>query len=330
MESRYGITIAGTGAYAPSNVITNHDLEQRVDTSDEWIRTRTGICERHIAADDEPTSAMAFEAAARALDAAGMDADELDLIIVATLSPDTVMPNTACHLQRRLKATRAACFSLEAACTGFLYGLQAGADMIRAGTFSNALIVGAEKLSAYTNWEDRNTCVLFGDGAGAAVLKRAPADGDALLGGFLAADGNYTDLLIIPGGGSLAPAARNEQGERTNFIQMAGREVFKLAVNIMAEACEKALAKSGCSIDDVRWLIPHQANIRIIKGVGRRLGLEDERVAVNVDRYGNTSAATIPLMLDELVRGDQVKKGDLLLLTAFGGGITWGAQLIRW
>ncbi len=327
---RYGITIAGTGSYAPERVLTNHDLEQMVETSDEWIQTRTGIRERHIAGPDQATSDLAAEAARRALENAGVAADDLDLIIVATLSPDNPFPNTACHVQRKLAAPNAACFSLEAACSGFLYALEVGSSMLRGGGYRNALIVGAEKMSTYVDWEDRNTCVLFGDGAGAVVLKRVEADLDSLLACHLGADGRFTDLLHVPAGGSAMPLTAERLDDRLQYIKMNGREIFKLAVNAMVEACGTVLDKAGIGIDQIRWLVPHQANTRIIQAVGKRLNIAEERVFMNLSRYGNTSAATIPLCLDEIARNGQVQSGDYVLLTAFGGGLTWGSLLLRW
>jgi len=330
MALNYGITIAGTGSYLPSRILTNEDLERMVDTSDIWIQERTGIRERRLAADDETTSQMASQAGRRALEAAGMEPADLDLIVVATLTGDTSMPNTACYVQKLLGGPATASFSLEAACTGFLYAMQVAADMIRVGTFRNALVIGAEKLSHVTDWTDRNTCVLFGDGAGAAVLRACKPEDDSLQASYLQADGAYTHLLEIPAGGTAKPLTHAGLDARDNCIQMAGREVFKLALSGMVEASQKVLEASGLTVDDIRWLIPHQANLRIIRSVGSRLKMPTERVYINVDRFGNTSAATIPIALDEIVRGGLVACGDYLLLTAFGGGLTWGAQLIRW
>ncbi len=329
-RKHYGISIAGTGSYAPAKVLTNHDLESIVDTSDEWIRTRTGIRERHIAAEDEPTSALAYQAAKNALETAEMSADNIELIIVATLSPDTPFPNTACHLQQRLRAGKAACFSLEAACSGFIYALEVAAGMIRSGTFTNALVIGAEKISMHVDWTDRSTCVLFGDGSGAVVLKRVPEEQDALLSSKLAADGNYTDLLTVPAGGSAMPLNPERYQKGLQYIKMSGREVFKLAVNAMVETSNAVLEDANLKVQDIRWLVPHQANDRIIQAVGRKLGMESDRVFVNLDRFGNTSAATIPIAIDEIVRGGLIQKNDYMLLTAFGGGLTWGSSLLRW
>lgn len=326
----HGIKLAGTGSYVPDRVLTNADLEKMVDTSDEWIRTRTGIRERRIAEPGQPTSLLAFKAAVRALDAAGLSADEIELIIVSTITPDHPFPNTACFLQKRLQAHGAACFSLEAACSGFLYALVVAANLIRGGAYRNALIVGAETLSTLTDWTDRNTCVLFGDGAGAAILTRTGQSDDALIATKLGADGNYTELLHIPAGGSAMPATADTLDKRLGYIQMNGREVFKLAVGAMVEAATSVLDQAGVSAEQLRWLVPHQANNRIIQAVGKRLGVAEENVFVNLDRYGNTSAATIPIALDEIARSGLVAKGDLILCVAFGGGLTWGASLLRW
>ncbi|MFA4943554.1 MAG: beta-ketoacyl-ACP synthase III [Lentisphaeria bacterium] len=326
----FGIAIAGTGSYVPEKVLTNADLERQVETSDEWIRSRTGIQERHIAAPDEPTSALAAKAGERALAAAGVAAAELDAIIVATFTPDGAIPNTACLVQRRLGANKALCFSMEAACSGFIYGLEVAGNLIRSGGCRNILLVGAEKISSVVDWTDRNTCVLFGDGAGAALLQRADAGHDSLLATQLGADGSYAELLQVPAGGSALPLTAELLAQHMNCIKMEGREVFKLAVNAMVGASQAAMAKAGITHDDLRWVIPHQANLRIISSVGKYLEVPEEKVYVNVHKYGNTSAASIPIALDELVRSGQVRKGDHLLLTAFGAGLTWGAALLKW
>ncbi len=330
MTQRYGIKIVGTGSYVPSRVLTNAELEKMVDTTDEWIRTRTGIEERHIAADNEPCSALAEQACLRALEAAGMTPEEVDLIIVATFTADAPLPNTACFVQKRIGATNAVCFSMEAACSGFVYAMTVAAGLLRSGGFRNALVVGSEKISSMVDWTDRNTCVLFGDGAGAVVLKRVDAAHDSLRAFKLGADGRYTDLLQCPAGGSAMPVTPEVLAGHLNTIKMEGREVFKLAVNAMVGASQDVLKQGGVSIDQVRWVIPHQANMRIISSVGKYLGVPDEKVYVNLQRYGNTSAASIPLALDELARSGQIKDGDHLVLTAFGGGLTWGAILLKW
>lgn len=328
--SLFGVKILGTGSYVPEKILTNQDLEKLVETSDQWITERTGIKERHISADDEPTSVLAEKAARKALEMAGLSAEDLNLIIVATLTPDTHMPNCACQLQVRLGAKNAAAFSIEVACSGFLYALKIAGDMIRCGSFQNILVVAAEELSKVTDWTDRNTCVLFGDGAGAVVLTRTDASENSLLGYTLKANGHYADSLIIPAGGSKYPITEESLKKHDNCIKMAGKEVFKLAVESMVSSCQEVLRTEAITVEQIRWLLPHQANHRIISAVGKRLALSQEQVYVNVQRYGNTSAASIPIALDEIVRSKQINPGELILLTAFGGGFTWGAQLIRW
>ncbi len=273
----HGSTIAGTGSYVPEKVLTNADLEEMVETSDEWIRTRTGIRKRHIAGADQATSDLARVASERALQAADTSAQELDLIIVATLSPDTPFPNTACHLQRKLGSPNAACFSLEAACSGFLYALETGSSLMKTGTYRRVLVVGAEKMSSILNWNDRGTCVLFGDGAGAVVL--APGE-EMLLDSELGADGNYSDLLSVPGGGSAMPPSSEVLAEGKQYLHMNGREIFKLAVGAMADSCSRVLKRTGVSVEQVRWLVPHQANTRIINAVGKRLGFDKESLSM--------------------------------------------------
>lgn len=325
-----GVTITATGSYLPEKVLTNHDLERIVDTSDDWVRTRTGIVERRIAADDEPTSALAAKAARAALDKAGMTPDDIDMIMVATLSPDTPFPNTACHVQRILGADQAACFSLEAACSGFVYGFEVASALVRNGVQRNILLIGAEKMSSILDWSDRSTCVLFGDGAGAAILSATDVESDCYLASELGADGRFSELLHIPAGGSALPLTNDLLNQNLHRLHMTGREVFKLAVNAMVGAADKALAEAGVSRHDIRWLVPHQANNRIITAVGKRLEIPEERVFVNLDRYGNTSAATIPICLDEIASGGKVESGDIILMVAFGGGLTWGAGVLRW
>jgi len=326
----YGVRIISTGSYVPERILSNHELEQMVDTSDEWIQTRTGIRERHIAAADEATSDLATAAGRNALEQADVAPADLDLIIVATLSPDTYFPNTACYVQKKLGAGKCASFSIEAACSGFLYSLDVAASMLRGGGFRRALVVGAEKISMHVDWSDRTTCVLFGDGAGAVLLERVPESDNAFLSGSLGADGNYTHLLQVPAGGSAAPITHDTLDTRSNTIRMAGRETFKLAVNAMAGAAEDALRKADITIEQVRWLVPHQANKRIISMVGQRLHIPEERVYINLDRFGNTSAASIPIAFDEIVQTQQIAAGDYILFVAFGGGLTWAASVIRW
>lgn len=325
--------IAGTGSYVPKRVLTNAELEKLVDTTDEWIMTRTGIRERRIAAPGEATSNMATKAAERAMQAAGITADDLDLIIVATITPDNFFPSTACHVQRALGATRAVAFDVSAACAGFLYAMQIARHFINSGSRRTALIIGADKLSGITNWTDRNTCVLFGDGAGAAILTaKAPDDPDpsGLLSSIMASDGRLTDILSVPGGGSAIPITPENAGQRLNTIQMQGKEVFKAAVKNTCEACVAAIERAGLKAKDIALLIPHQANVRIVDAIRERLGLPPERAFLNLQKYGNTSGAAIAIALDEAVRSGAVKKGDNILLVAFGAGFAWAASVIRW
>jgi 3-oxoacyl-[acyl-carrier-protein] synthase-3 len=324
------IRIAGTGSYLPERILTNAELEQIVDTSDEWITTRTGIRERHIAQSDEPTSHMAAAAAENALSMAGVSAEELDVIMVGTITPDMVFPNTGCLVQEQLGAKNAFCFDLEAACSGFLYGLDIARQFIATGRLQTALVIGADKLSCITDWEDRSTCVLFGDGAGAAVVRPA-GDGKSsrLMGVEMASDGSLGDLLNMPGGGSLNPASVETVQNRLHYMKMTGNEVFKHAVLRMCDAARKALKKSGLSVDDIDWVIPHQANMRIIKAISNRLKVPLDRFCNNLDRVGNTSAASIPIAMDEAVRDGRVRRGDKLLFIAFGGGFTWGAGVME-
>jgi 3-oxoacyl-[acyl-carrier-protein] synthase III len=322
--------IIGTGSYVPAKVLTNADVEKLVDTSDEWIRTRTGISERRITTEDEATSDLAYRASLAALQAASLDSTDLDMILVATITPDMFFPSTACLLQDRLQARRAAALDVSAACSGFIYGLAVADGLLRLGTMRTILLVGAETLTKIVNWKDRNTCVLFGDGAGAVVLRASEGE-QGILSTHLFADGGKGSLLMMPGGGSRHPQSQRVLQEGLAAIQMAnGNEVFKGAVRAMEEAALTALKHNHLEVGDVDLLIPHQANLRIIDAVGHRLGFSGDRVCVNVQRFGNTSAASIPLALDEAVQGGRVKEGDLILLCAFGGGLTWGSALIRW
>lgn len=321
--------ITGTGAAVPTRVLTNADLERMVDTSDEWITTRTGIRQRHIAGEGEYTSTFATMAAERALLAAGVAAEELDQIIVASVTPDFPFPATACIVQNNLKATRAAAFDISAACSGFIFGLSLVNQGIRTGAIRKALVVGAEVLSRIVDWTDRNTCCLFGDGAGAVIVE-AREGKEGILSTHIHSDGSYWELLYQPGCGNRNPAVQKTLDERLNFLSMQGNEVFKLAVRAMEEAAQEALAANGFTIADVDLFIPHQANRRIIDAIGRRLGIDEQRVFANLDRYGNTSAASIPIALDEARRTGAVRDGSLVLFDAFGGGLTWGSVLVRW
>lgn len=321
--------ITGTGRAVPEKVLTNLDLEKIVDTSDEWIVTRTGIRERRIASEGEYTSTFASLAAKRALEAAGVAPEEIDLIIVGTLTPDFPFPATACIVQQEIKATNAFCFDLSAACSGFIYALSTAEKFMASGQVKKALVIGAEVLSRIVDWTDRNTCLLFGDGAGAVVLEAVEGE-SGILSSHMHSDGNYWEILYQKGAGSRYPATQQNLDDRMVYLTMQGNEVFKLAVRAMGEVCQEALEANGLTADQVNLFIPHQANQRIVDSVGKRLGITGERVFVNLDRYGNTSAASIPIALDEAVRAGRLKEGDLLLLTAFGGGLTWGSSVVRW
>ncbi len=324
------VCIAGTGSYVPERILTNAELSQLVDTSEEWILSRTGIRERRIAADDETTSQMATHAARQALDNAGMSAEELELIIVATITPDTPTPATACYIQQSLGASRAVAFDISAACSGFLYAMKIAKRLIASGAFKNAIIIGAEKLSSVTNWDDRTTCVLFGDGAGAAVLRLAAPEEGAILATEMGTDGNLTHLLRIPGGGTACPITAANVNDHLFTLTMLGKEVFKHAVNRMKEAAEKVIERAGLTADSIACVIPHQANLRIIDAIADRLAVPNERVFVNLDKYGNTSAAAIAIALDEANRSGAFKRGDNIVLVVFGAGLTWAAAAIRW
>lgn len=320
--------ITGTGSYAPERVMTNADIERMVATSDEWIRERTGIRERRVVADGQACSDLALIAAERALKAAGVSASELDLIVLATCTGDTPLPSTACLLQHRLGASRAAAFDLAAACCGFVYALGVADAYVRTG-MRHVLVVGSEVMSAITDWTDRNTCVLFGDGAGAAVVS-ASGDERGILSTHLHSDGSMCDLITVPGGGTRIPPSDKMVNDRLQYIKMKGNETFKVAVRTLEEVARETLAAHGVCVNDVDLYVPHQANVRIIKAVVDRLGLPLEKVVLNMDRYGNTSAASIPIALDEAVRDGRVRDGQLIMLGAFGAGLTWASALIRW
>lgn len=323
---RAGIT--GLGFYVPERVLTNADLEKMVETSDEWIRTRTGISERHIADKGTGTSDLAAKAAQTALKNAGVDPMEIDLIIAATSTPDMPLPSCACFIQEKIGARKAAAFDLAAACSGFVYALVTAEQFIRTGTYKNVLVVGADLISSYIDWTDRGTCVLFGDGAGAAVVSRVSSGG--ILSSSIGSDGRYADLLKICGGGSKEPASDETVRSKKHFLQMNGGEVFKLAVRGMADSVNESLVKAGVKIEDVACFIPHQANQRIIDAVGERLNLSKEKVYVNLARYGNTSAASCAIALYEAVQEGKVKKKDKVVLATFGSGLVWGALVMEW
>lgn len=325
----YSVGIVGTGSYVPEDVLTNADLEKMVDTNDEWITTRTGIKERHIVKDGVPLSELCYQAALRALADAQVNPEDLDLVIVMTVTADYVFPATACLVANRLGAKRAAAFDLEAGCSGFLYGAATGSQFIATGMYRNVLIIGAETLSKLVNWEDRSTCILFGDGAGAAVLQRVD-EGYGFLSFELGADGGGGDLLMLPGGGSAHPATAETVAKKMHTIHMAGSEVYKFAVRVMGQTSARTLEKAGLGKEDLDFLVPHQANIRIIEGSVKRLGISPDKVVVNVDRYGNMSAASIPVALDEAVKAGRVHYGDVLLMVGFGAGLTWGGTVMKW
>jgi 3-oxoacyl-[acyl-carrier-protein] synthase-3 len=323
------VSITGVGSYVPARVLTNAELEKMVETSDDWITSRTGIRERRIAAPDEATSHLAFQAAQRALANAGVTADQVDLIIVATITPDMLFPSTACLVQQLLGATRAAAFDIEAACSGFVYALDIASHFVASHTYNTVLVIGAEKMSSVVDWTDRNTCVLFGDGAGAAVLQNRP-NAHGLLTTCLGSDGGKAGLLELPAGGSAQPATADSVAQKLHFLRMDGRQTFKSAVNAMVAAATKALARCELTIPEIKCIIPHQANQRILTAVAEQLGAREEQVFVNVDRYGNTSAASVAIALDEAVRQGRIQRGDLVLLVVFGAGLTWGAAIIEW
>ena len=322
-------SIAGVGAYVPERILTNAELEKLVNTTDEWITSRTGIKERHIAAKDEFTSDLATKAALLAMERAGVTPEQIDLIVVATITPDMPFPSTACLVQRKIGAFRAAAFDMEAACSGFIYGLEVAQQFIMSRTYDTVLVNGAEKLSSIVDWEDRNTCVLFGDGAGAAVLQNRPG-AHGLLTAVMGADGRKADLLFMAGGGSRCPATAQSVSSRMHYLKMEGKETFKNAVQAMVTAASEALRRCELDISRIKCIIPHQANRRIIDAVGDRLGAKPEQIFANLQKYGNTSAASVAIALDEAVTTGRVQAGDLILLVVFGAGLTWGAAVIEW
>ena len=322
------VGVIGVGEYFPKKILTNFDLSRMVDTSDEWITTRTGIKERRIVAKNEATSDLAAKASKNALQDAGLKPEEIDLIIVATTTPDMHFPSVACLVQKALGAHKAACFDIQAACAGFVYGLIIAQQFIARGAYNNILLVGAEVLSSITDWKDRNTCILFGDAAGACVLSGVKSGG--ILSTYLGSDGTRSDLLMMPAGGSRMPASRDTVNKRLHYIKMRGNELFKLAVNIMADAANNVIEKAGFKGDDIDLFVPHQANVRIIQAVAKKLKISENKIYLNIDKYGNTSSASTATALCEAVRTGRLRHGDLVLLDAFGSGLVWGACLIRW
>lgn len=323
------VRIAGLGTYSPAKILTNADWERMLETSDTWIQERTGIRERHVAEEGETTASMAAEASVRALADAGCEAGQVDSIVVASATPDRLLPSVAVDLQARIGAVNAQAFDVQAACSGWLYGLVVGEGLIASGTGERVLVLGAEKLTAIMDWQDRSTAVLFGDGAGAALLTKA--DGDrGIISSYLRSDGTLAELLWRPGGGAIHPPSEAMLKDRSYYIKMAGREVFKHAVRNMADAAGKALQKAGITADQVDLLVPHQANLRIIDATAEHAGIPPERCFVNVDRYGNTSSASIPIALDEARRSGRLKPGMTVLMVTFGAGLTWGAMVVKW
>ena len=326
-----GSRIRGIGVGVPDKVLTNFDLEKMVDTSDEWIRQRTGIRERRVVSPGVPSSHLAEKASREVLSELGLSPTDIDMIIVATVSPDTITPSTACWLQKHLGITNGIpAFDISAGCTGFVYALSVADSFLRAGRYKRILVVGAEVLSAITDWTDRSTCVLLGDGAGAAILEYEDDDEVGLLGYKIKADGNNAELLWVPGCGSLNPASEKVLSERLQYLKMKGNELFKFAVREMNNVVGELLDELGVSKKDIDWVVPHQANIRIIQSLAKYLEISMDRVIVNIDKYGNTSSASIPLAMYEAIKDGKIKRGDLVVLVAFGAGLTWGATLIRW
>jgi len=324
------VHMAGLGACIPEKIVTNDDLAKIVDTNDEWIRSRSGIAERRVAGELESTSTMGADAARKAMADAGVSPDEIDLIIVGTMSPDMMFPSTACMIQAQLGLSPIAAFDVVAACSGFLYVLEVGTQLMRSGNYRHALIIGAEKMSSILDWQDRSTCVLFGDGAGAALLSRSEQSSTGVGSVILRADGSKNELLNMPAGGVLSPASAQTVTERQHFLKMNGKEIFKHAVREMGDITLEVIEKNGLQPEDIKCFIPHQANIRIIESISKRLGVTMDRFYVNIDRYGNTSAASVPIALWEARERGCFGPGDNVLLVAFGAGLTWGGAVIRW
>jgi 3-oxoacyl-[acyl-carrier-protein] synthase-3 len=330
MKARPLAEVASVGVAVPPGILTNHDLTRTLDTSDQWIVERTGIRERRIATPDQSVAMLSREASERAMERAGVTAADLDLIVLATASPDRLLPSTACDLQALLGAERAAAFDVGAACPGYIFALTVAEGLIASGQGETILVVGAEKLSTITDFSDRSTAILFGDGAGASVVRRSSGDARGILSAFIKSDGKLAPLLYRPGGGAMQPISEQVVCERSHYMKMAGREVFKAAVLAMADACDEALRRAGVSADEIDLLVPHQANLRIIEATAKHAGMPMSKVMVNVDRYGNTSSASIPLALDQALAESRIGPGSLVLLVAFGAGFTWGSAVIRW
>jgi 3-oxoacyl-[acyl-carrier-protein] synthase-3 len=330
MSSRPFAEVASVGVAVPPHVLTNHDLSRTLDTSDQWIVERTGIRERRIAGPEQSVASLGREASEKALAQAGVTASDIDSIVLATASPDRLLPSTACDLQALIGAHNAAAFDVVAACPGYIYGLTVAEGLIASGQSETVLVVGAEKLSTITDFQDRSTAILFGDGAGASVVRKTSGDGRGILSAFIKSDGRLAPLLYRPGGGSADPISEKVVCERSHYMKMAGREVFKAAVLAMADACDQALRQAGITAEQIDLLVPHQANLRIIEATAKHAGVPMSKVMVNLDRFGNTSSASIPLAIDQAISEGRVQRGSLLLLVAFGAGFTWGSSVVRW
>ena len=329
MRQNQRASITGIGSYLPNKVLTNYDLEKMVDTSNDWIIQRTGIKERRIVENGVTTSDLATQASLRAMEDAGVSPKDLDMIITSTITPDHIFPSTSCYIQQKIGATRACAFDILAACAGFIYALSIGQSFINSGAMKTVLVVGAECLSKITDYTDRATCVLFGDGAGAVVIQRNPVKHE-ILSSSLAADGSEADVLIMPGGGARNPASLESVQQRLHYIQFRGKEVFKLAINNITNLILETTRENGLTLDDIDLIIPHQSNLRIIEATMEKLGLPMEKAFVNIDKYGNTSSASVPIAIDEARKEGRLRKGNIVMLVAFGGGLTWGSSVIRW
>ncbi|HEY1769986.1 MAG TPA: beta-ketoacyl-ACP synthase III [Chthoniobacterales bacterium] len=329
-KSLRSVSIVGTGSYVPEKILSNADLSKIVETDDEWITTRTGIKQRRIAGPNEHTSDMGAKAALAAIEQAGLSPNDVDLILVATATPDVVFPATACFIQTKIGASKAACFDISAACAGFLVAVEIAQQFIMSHTYDVVLVIGAEKLSSITDWTDRNTCVLFGDGAGAAVLQHRDNGSHGLISSHIASDGNFADILWMPGGGSRRPITRENVDQRLQTIKMSGKDVYKRAVTAMVDAAKRAIEQAGLTKNDIACVIPHQANVRIIEAIADRLKIPLEKFFINLERYGNTSAAAVAIALDEANRSGRIKRGDYVLMVVFGGGLTWAGSVLEW
>ena len=329
MRQNQRASITGIGSYLPDKVLTNYDLEKMVDTTNDWIIQRTGIKERRIVENGVTTSDIATQASLRAMEDAGVSPKDLDMIITSTITPDHIFPSTSCYIQQKIGATRACAFDILAACAGFIYAMSIGQSFINSGAMKTVLVVGAECLSKITDYTDRSTCVLFGDGAGAVIIQRNPVKHE-ILSSILAADGSEADVLIMPGGGARNPASLESVQQRLHYIQFRGKEVFKLAINNITNLILETAKENGLTLDDIDLIIPHQSNLRIIEATMEKLGLPMEKAFVNIDKYGNTSSASVPIAIDEARKEGRLRKGNIVMLVAFGGGLTWGSSVIRW